>query len=142
MRPSGRMTRMRAYPKELRERVVAAVESGEYPLTEIASVFQVGVTFIKKMRRLQRGGEDLSPRQGGKPPRLLQAPELALLRREVGARPDATLAELQRVLAQQGSVTASLPTLCRALRELNLPRKKKPSATVSEMKKKGGSSLA
>ena len=133
---------MRAYPKELRERVVTAVESGEYPLTEIASVFKVGATFIKKMRRLQRDGEDLSPRQGGKPPKLLQAPELALLRAEVGARPDATLAELQTVLTQQGGVTASLPTLCRALQALNLPRKKRPSGTVSEMKKKGGSLLA
>lgn len=136
------MKRMRAYPKELRERVVAAVESGEYPLTEIASVFQVGVTFIKKMRRLQRDGEDLSPRQGGKPPRLLQAAQLQLLRAEVRGQPDATLAELQAVLAEKGGVTASLPTVCRALQELNLPRKKKLSATVSAMKRKGGSSLA
>lgn len=139
MRPAGRMKSMRAYPKELRERVVAAVESGEYPLPEIASIFNVGVTFIKKMRRLQRGGEDLAPRQGGKPPRLLQAAELKLLRAEVGARPDATLAELQTVLADQAGVTASLPTLCRALQELRLPRKKKPSGTVNEMKRGGGS---
>lgn len=133
---------MRAYPKELRERVVAAVESGEYPLPEIASVFNVGVTFIKKMRRLQRSGADLSPRQGGRPPRLLQAAELALLRAEIRGQPDATLAELQTVLAEKGGVTASLPTLCRALQGLNLPRKKKPSGTVSERKRKGGSSVA
>lgn len=133
---------MRAYPKELRARVVATVESGEYPLTEIASIFNVGATFIKKMRRLQRRGEDLTPRQGGNPPKLLQAAEREILRAEVGARPDATLAELQAVLAQERGVTASLPTVCRALQELNLPRKKRPSGTVSEMKKKGGSSLA
>lgn len=94
------------------------------------------------MRRLQRDGEDLSPRQGGKPPKLLQAPELELLSAEVGARPDATLAELQTALTEQAGVTASLPTLCRALQELNLPRKKRLSGTVSEMKKKGGSLLA
>jgi transposase len=122
--------------------VVAAAESGEYPLTEIASIFNVGVTFIRKMRRLQRKGEDLAPRQGGKPPRLLQAAELKLLRAEVEARPDATLAELQTALADQAGVTASLPTICRALQQLQLARKKKPSGTVNEMKRGGASSRA
>ncbi len=84
---------MRANPKELRERVVAAVEQGEYQLTEIASLFNVGVTFIKKMRRLQREGEDLSPRQSPGRNRLLQESELELLRAEVGEQADATLAE-------------------------------------------------
>ena len=133
---------MRAYPKELRERVVAAVESGEYPVTEIASLFNVGETFIKKMRRLQRNGADLSPRQSPGRNRLLQDSELDLLRAEVEELADATLAELQTVLAEKGGVTVSLPTVCRALQKLNLPRKKKPSGTGNEMKRKGGSSVA
>ena len=118
---------MQPYPKELRVRVVAAIEQGEFTRSEIASLFNVGVTFIKKMLRLHRAGQDLAPRQGEVPkPRVLQAPELAWLRTEVAQHPDATLAELQTMLAAQGDVTASVPTLCRALQQLALPRKKKP----------------
>ncbi len=117
---------MKAYPKELRERVVAAVEQGEHTRAELAHLFNVSRTFIKKMLRWQRAGQDLAPRQGGGPSPLLQAPELALLCAEVGACPDATLNELQSALAEKGDVTASLPTLCRALQQLDLPRKKKP----------------
>ena len=131
---------MKAYPKELRERVVAAVEQGEHTHTEIANLFQVSVTFIKKMRRWQRAGQDLAPRQGGGPALLLQAPELALLCAEVGACPDATRSELQNVLAEKRDVTASLPTLCRALQQLDLPRKKKAPSTRSAMKRNARSS--
>ena len=132
---------MKAYPKELRERVVAAVEQGEHTHTEIANLFQVSRTFIKKMLRWQRAGEDLAPRQGGGPALLLQAPELALLCAEIGACPDATLSELQSALAEKRDITASLPTLCRALQQLALPRKKKASSTRSAMKRNASSSV-
>lgn len=116
---------MLPYPKELRERVVAAVEQGEFTIAEIANLFGVGVTFVKKMLRLHRASDDLQPRHGGGPEPLLQEKELALLREEVKKHPDATLEELQKVLADKCDVTASLPTVCRALQQLNLPRKKK-----------------
>ena len=116
---------MRAYPTELRSRVVAAVEQEELTIAEIASVFSVGLTFIKKMLRLHRAGEDLAPRHGGGPTPLLQEPERELLRAAVAKQPDVTLAELQALLVAQGSRTVSVPTLCRALQELQLPRKKK-----------------
>ena len=117
---------MTAYPKELRERVVAAAEQGEYTIAEIANTFSVGVTFVKKMLKLHREGEDLAPRHGGGPVRLLGKKELELLRNEIKEHADATLEELQKMLADKAQVTASLPTICRALQQLNLPRKKKP----------------
>ena len=113
------------YPKELRARIVAAVEQGEFTIAEIASLFGVGITFIKKMLKLHRAGDDLEPRHGGGPEVLLKEKELALLRKEINKHPDATLVELQKVLAKKRNVTASLPTICRALQQLNLPRKKK-----------------
>ncbi len=116
---------MLPYPKELRERVVAAVEQGEFTIAEIAHLFGVGVTFVKKMLRLHRAGDDLEPRHGGGPERLLQEKELAWLRKEVKEHPDATLHELQTALAEKGQVRASRPTICRALQQLDLPRKKK-----------------
>ena len=117
---------MAPYPKELRVRVVAAVEAGSFSIPEIARIFQVGVTFIKKMLKLHRAGDSLDPRHGGGPIPLLQEPETAVLRQEIRTSPDATLEELQQVLADKCQTTASLSTISRSLQGLNLPRKKKP----------------
>ena len=108
-------------------RVVAAVEEGGLSIPEAARIFQVGLTFIKKMLRLHRAGESLEPRHGGGPVPLLQAQETTLLRQELKARPDATLEELQHVLTVQCSTSASLSTISRGLQALKLPRKKKSS---------------
>ena len=116
---------MAPYPTELRVRVVAAVEEGGLSIPEAARIFQVGLTFIKKMRKVHRAGESLEPRHGGGPVPLLQEKETTLLRRELKVRPDATLAELQQVLTAQCHTTASLSTISRGLQGLNLPRKKK-----------------
>ena len=121
---------MRAYPKELRSRVVAAVEQGEQTSGDLAGVFSVGLTFVKKMLRLPRAGEDLVPRHGGgSTPRWQD--------------PDGTLAELPALLVAHGSRTVSKPTLCRAVQQLKLPRKKKVwsprSATNSNGRNFGGS---
>jgi transposase len=117
---------MAPYPKELRVRVVAAVEEGRFAIPEIARIFQVGVTFIKKMLKLYRAGAPLDPRHGGGPVPVLQEKETALLRQEIRARPDATLEELQTVLADTCQATVSLSTISRSLEVLHLPRKKKP----------------
>jgi transposase len=89
------------------------------------------------MLRLYRAGEDLAPRHGGGPTPLLQDPERALLRAAVAKQPDVTLAELQALLGAHGSRAVSKPTLCRAVQQLNLPRKKKVSSPRSEMKSNG-----
>lgn len=116
---------MGPYPTELRTRVVAAVEQGDFTIAEIATLFGVGMTFVKKMLRLHRAGEDLAPRHGGGPEPKLQAPERALLQAAIEKQPDATLAELQTMLAEHGSRRVSVPTICRTLSQLQLPRKKK-----------------
>ena len=116
---------MRPYPTELRTRVVAAVEQGEMTIGEVAEVFSVGKTFVKKMLHLQRAGEDLAPRPGGGSAPKLTDLDRAVLREAVAEQPDVTLAECQAVLAVQGSGRVSVPTICRALQQLELPRKKK-----------------
>ena len=113
------------YPTELRTRVVAAVEQGEMTSGEVARVFNVGLTFVKKMLRLYRAGEDLAPRHGGgSAPKLTEA-DRQVLRDTVARSPDVTLAECQTVLRAQGRTQVSVSTICRALPELDLPRKKK-----------------
>jgi transposase len=116
---------MAPYPTELRVRVVAAVEEGGLSIPAAARIFQVGLTFIKKMLRLHRAGESLEPRHGGGPVPLLQEKETSLLQQELKARPDATLEELQQVLRAKCRTTASLSPISRGLQGLDLPRKKK-----------------
>jgi transposase len=131
---------MAPYPKELRVRVVAAVEEGRFAIPEIARLFQVGVTFIKKMLSLHRAGEPLDPRHGGGPVPVLQEPETTRLRQALQARPDATLAELQQVLADTCQVTVSLATISRRLQVLHLPRKKKVSSPGSATRRPASNS--
>lgn len=128
------------YPTELRTRVVAAVDQGELTIGEVAQVFSVGVTFVKRMLRRQRAGEDLAPRHaGGSAPKLTET-DRELLRETVALDPDVTLAECQTVLREQGSRQVSVPTICRALQQLELPRKKKASRPVSATKRPARSS--
>ena len=128
------ITAMAPYPKELRVRVVAAVEEGSFSIPEIARIFQVGVTFIKKMLKLHRAGDSLDPRHGGGPVPLLQEPETAVLRQEIRTFPDATLEELHQVLADKCQTTASLSTISRSLQASTSPEKK--SLVASERDEK------
>ena len=132
---------MAPYPKELRVRVVAAVAEGRFAIPEIARLFQVGVTFIKKMLKLHRAGDPLAPRHGGGPAPSLQEKEAALLRQEIHVRPDATLEELQKILADSCQVRVSLSTISRSLQVLHLPRKKKASSLVSATKRPAKNSV-
>jgi transposase len=116
---------MKPYPQELRVRVVAAVEQGEHSIPEVARLFNVGITFVKKMLRMHRNGEALAPRHGGGSTPALQAPEQALLRAQIKQQPDASLAELQAVLLEKQAVSVSPATVSRALQALGLPRKKR-----------------
>lgn len=119
--------------------MVAAVEQGDRTIGEVAEVFRVGKTFVKKMLRLHRAGADLAPRPGGGSAPKLTDPDRALLRETVAQQPDVTLAECQAVLAAQGRGQVSVPTICRALQQLELPRKKKVLSRVNEMKRRARS---
>ena len=92
---------------------MAAVEDSGLSIPAAARIFQVGLTFIKKMLRWHRAGESREPWHGGGPVPVLQEPETTLLRQELKARPAATLAERQQALAAKGHKTASLSTISR-----------------------------
>lgn len=133
---------MRPYPQELRVRVVAAVEQGELSISEVVSLFNVGKTFVKKMLRLHRNGDDLAPRHGGGPAPSIQAAEQVFLREQIAEQPDASLEELKTALLDQLQVSVSQATVSRALQALNLPRKKKVFSPRSVTKSGETSSAA
>lgn len=124
---------MKAYSLDLRERVVAAYENGLETIRELADQFLVSESFIKRMLAKKRGTGDLAPRgHGGGQPRRLSDKQRKWLLKTVLATPDITLSELQIRLLEEKTVAASVPTLSRELRTMNLRRKKNQWSLVSE----------
>lgn len=116
---------MQAYSLDLRQRVVAAYENGVETIIEVAERFEVSDSFIKKLLRRKRATGTIAPvgHRGGQPKRLTDKHRKWLLK-TVSAQPDITLRELQERLLSEKNLAASVPTLCRELRALNLRRKK------------------
>jgi transposase len=133
---------MKAYPQELRERVVAAYEQKIHSLSEVAELFGVGLTFLKTMLKRHRKGESLAPLPVGGSSPSLDDSHLAMLRAAVETSQDATLEELQEFLAAECEVGVSRPTVCRALQKLDLPRKKKVSWPANASPKRAKRSAA
>ena len=84
----------RPYSHDLRERVIAAVDSGTGAYAA-APVFRVSVSYIYKalIRRRTTGEVTARPSGGGRKPKL--APHDDAIRARIAAEPDVTLAELQ-----------------------------------------------
>src|SRR4051794_35089091 len=113
---------MRPYSMDLRQRVAVTLDEHEGSQRQIAGRFRVSLSFVARLlrRRRQTGSLDPKPHGGGHPP-ALQGADLERLRQLVQQQPDATLEELRQRLG----VACSLAALCRALKTLDLPRKKK-----------------
>jgi transposase len=116
---------MRAYSKDLRLRVLAAVDRG-MPRQEIAETFGVSVSTIKRYLRLRRetGGVEPKPIPG---PRARKRAALEEgLPDQVGLNPDLTLAEHCELFEETRGIGVSTATMSRALKGLWLPLKKRP----------------
>src|SRR4051812_32120331 len=112
---------MIAYSKDLRERVLAAVDAGEGTQEEIARRFRVSTRWIRKMLALRAsaGSVDPKPRSGGRK-FLIQGETADALKEAVQKTPDATLEELRQTAGFGGC----LMTVWRALKRWNITRKK------------------
>jgi transposase len=124
---------MKAYSLDLRERVVSAYQNGVDSIREVSEQFRVSESFLKKMLARQRSSGDLAPRgHGGGKRKTLSETERKWLLKTVLTTPDITLSELQTRLLDKKRTLASVPTLSRELRCLNLRRKKNLWRLVSE----------
>lgn len=114
------------YSQDLRERVIAAVDTGTGAYVA-APLFRVSVSYIYKalIRRRTTGEVTTRPFGGGPKPKL--APHDKALRAHVAAHSDATLEELQAWLAVERKIEVSIGCLWNRLRFLKLPLKKSHS---------------
>lgn len=113
---------MGPYSKDLRERVVAAVDHHEGSQREVARRFRVDLSFVVRLLQRRRDAGTLAPKpHGGGPPRSLAPDDERRLAELIREQPDATLEQLR----ERGGFGCSLTTVWRALRRLGLTRKKK-----------------
>ena len=113
----------RAYSQDLRERVMAAVDSGTGAYAA-ASIFRVSVSYIYKAlgRRKGTGETSSRPWAGGPKPKLAAHDEA--LRAHIMSKPDSTLVELQAWLMAEHNVKVSIGCLWKRLGQLGLTLKK------------------
>lgn len=121
----------RAYSQDLRERVMAAVDSGTGAYAA-AAIFRVSVSYIYKLlgRRKRTGETSARPWAGGPKPRLATYDEV--LRGRVASEPDSTLAELQAWLMAEHGLKVSIGCLWKRRRHLELTLKKSHCAPPSK----------
>ena len=119
---------MRIASADTRRRALAAYEQGGKRQSEVAALFGVSSrTFQRWLRAWRREGRDAPGHSPGRPV-VFVGPAAERLRREVQRQPDATLGEL----AERVGNIASVATVHRALKRLELPYKKRRSEPPSK----------
>jgi transposase len=134
---------MEALSLDLRERVLAACDGGDLTRQEVAEEFAVSRSFVQKLLRRRADGRPLAPkrRSGGAGP-VLGGRDLDRLHELVREKPDRTLAELRSALHESGGPAGgpavSAATVCRALKKLGLPLKKRRFTPASGTRRGSG----
>jgi putative transposase len=122
---------MRPISNDLRERVVRAVESGQYSQLEISEQYQVSLSFVEKLWHRYRYTGDITPTAYTPGRKRTLAPHGAWIRQKVAAQPDLTLQELCDQLDEERHVRVAPSMMWRELARLELPLKKSRSTTTS-----------
>ena len=114
---------MRTYSTDLRERIVAAKESGQ-SAAEIARLYQLSKRSVERYCKLQATTGSLQPKQRGGYRRSRLEKHDETLRRWIKEQSDLTLAELQGRIARQLKVRLGITALWHRLEHLGLSYKK------------------
>jgi transposase len=117
---------MKAYSLDLRTRVVEAVDRQVGTQHEVATLFGVSRTFIKKLLRQRQATGSLAPKPhgGGQVAKLAEEPREQIRAYILRTRNDATVSEVHAYVATTLQVPVSRATVGRVLQALDLPRKK------------------
>ena len=125
---------MRPYSKDLRLRVLAAVDNGT-PRAEVAKTFGVSVSTIKRYLRLRRETGKVQPKTIPGPPPRKGAALRAWLPEQLRAAPNFTLEEYCRAFEEERGISVSTVTMSRAIRKRPggwPPKRPSPSLSVTK----------
>lgn len=115
---------MKAYSLDMREHIAQASERG-IPKGDIARVFGVSLSTVKRYARQRRTTGNVAPKPIPGRRRQLAAPHEQALRAQLQANPDATLKQHRAALHREHGVGVSISTISRAIKRLGWTRKKK-----------------
>ena len=127
---------MKPYSKDLRLRVLAAVDRG-MPREEVAQTFGVSKPTIRRYLRLRRETGVVDPKPPSGPPARKGRALEAALPSQVSRNPDLTMEEHRELFYDEHGTEVSRATISRALKRLGLPLKKSPSRPKSATKPRG-----
>jgi len=117
---------MKAYSVDLRTRIVEAVDRHVGSQGEVAALFGVSRTVVKKLLRQRRETGSVAPKPhgGGQRPKV-EAKRGEVVRAYImEGKSDASLVEVQTYIARRWRLGVSQATVSRRLARLGLPRKK------------------
>lgn len=122
---------MKAYPLELRQRIVDAVDHGTQTIEAIAETFNVSERYVYKLLEIRRDRNTIAPvgHRGGAKAKLNDH-QIRTLATFVEKTPDATLDELRQRVLRRFNISVSINTIWRILAKLDLTVKKKPLKRV------------
>ena len=128
---------MNAYSKDLRLRVLAAINRG-MPRKEVVKTFGVSIATIGRYLRRRREGLDLAPRSStGRTPTILANLEhKRALWKQLEQNDTATLERHCQLWEKERGVKVSISTMSRAIRKLGWSRKKDRWVPPSETKRR------
>jgi transposase len=120
---------VKPYSLDLRERILAALDSGQSS-PKVAAQFLVSGSFVRKLRirRAQLGHFEWFPPPGRK--RMLSESDEERVCLLALAHSDATIPELRELAASELGLTMSLTFVGRLLRRMGMTRKKSPSGRL------------
>jgi transposase len=114
---------MKAYSKDLRKKVVDAIQRG-MPKAQAARTFGVGISTVKRYASKAQRGKSLEPGKApGKQPKIGER-ERELLEKDLRDRPFARLSDRCDYLLAVAGVRVSRSTVCRSLQRMAQTRKK------------------
>jgi transposase len=129
---------MKPYSKDLRLRVLAAVDRGMLR-KEVSETFGVSEPTIRRYLGLRRQRGDVDPKPPSGPPARKGRALEAALPAQVSLNPDLTLEEHRELFEDEYGLTVSASSVSRALLRQGLPLKKSPSRPKSATKRSGRS---
>ena len=129
---------MKPYSKDLRLKVLAAVDHG-MPREEVVRVFGVSAPTVRRYLKLRRETDDVEPRPVPGPPARKGRVLEERLPAQARANPDLTLQEHCELFEEAEGIEVSASTMSRAFARLGLPLKKSRFRPPSATKRKGRS---
>ena len=114
-----------AYGKDLRASVIRYYEAGGHTQVEVADMLGIHISTFKRIYKHYRETGDVAlPKNNAGRPHLISETGYEQIKEWVLSKPTLLLEDIQKKYYEANQIKLSIPTICRALKQLSLHRKK------------------